>query len=44
MHDRGNGTFSVISTSFDDIGTNNVEIVGVDDAGWLTLIPFLVVI
>jgi hypothetical protein len=44
MHDLGGGYFSVVSTSFDDVGTYNVEIVGVDDAGWLTLVPFTVVI
>lgn len=44
MHDLGGGTFSVVSTSFDDVGSHNVEIVGVDDAGWLTIVPFMVII
>jgi hypothetical protein len=44
MHDRGNGTISVISTSFDDVGTWNCEIVGVDYAGWLTIVPFQIII
>lgn len=42
MTDYLNGTLFIKSLSMTDIGSYAIDLVGVDDAGWYTVVPFLV--
>ena len=44
MLDFMNGTLKIQSMSMTDIGVYSLEVIGIDDAGWLTPIPFNVFI